>query len=112
MSSFNIINANDKFFTVITRVIHKVLILLSCVTLLPFYPIPQYSVSKNVTSTIRTNITNIIPTNVTSTVSINSDDKKAKYKMECYILHTFLLVIILLFIITIICYHYTNHRSK
>ena len=32
--------------------------------------------------------------------------------MNCYILHTFLLVIILLFIITIICYHYVKYRLK
>ena len=32
--------------------------------------------------------------------------------MDCYILHTVLLVIILLLIIAIICYHYAKHRSK
>ena len=32
--------------------------------------------------------------------------------MDCYILHTVLLVIILLFIIAIICYHYAELRSK
>ena len=37
----------------------------------------------------------------------NSDDKT-----DCYILHTVLLVIILLFIIAIISCHYTNYRSK
>ena len=47
-----------------------------------------------------------------STMSINSDGKKVRYKMNCYILHTVLLVVILLFIIVIICYHYTKHRSK
>ena len=47
-----------------------------------------------------------------STVLINSDDKKVKYKMDCYILHKFLLVTILIFIITTICYHYLKHRSK
>ena len=38
------------------------------------------------------------------TVSINSSDKKAIYKMDRYILQTFLLVTILLFMINIICY--------
>ena len=52
----------------------------------------------------------IVLTNVTSTVSINSADRKVKYKMDCYFLHTILLVIILLCIITIICYHYAKHR--
>ena len=32
--------------------------------------------------------------------------------MDCYIFHAFLLVIILLFMIVIICYHYIKHRSK
>ena len=48
-------------------------------------------------------MTNIISTNVTSTVSINFDNKNVRHKMNCYIFHTFLLVIILLFIIAIIC---------
>ena len=32
--------------------------------------------------------------------------------MDCYILHTVLLVIILVLIITIIYFHYAKHRSK
>ena len=32
--------------------------------------------------------------------------------MDCYVMDTFLLVIILLFIIAIICYHYTKHMLK
>ena len=32
--------------------------------------------------------------------------------MDCYILNTFLLVIILLFKIAIICYYYANQKSK
>ena len=59
------------------------------------------------TNTIPTNKTNSISTNATSTMTINSDDKT-----DCYILHTVLLVIILLFIIAIISCHYTNYRSK
>ena len=35
-----------------------------------------------------------------------------KYKTDCCILHTVLSVIILLLMITIICYHYAKHRSK
>ena len=54
----------------------------------------------------------IVLTIVTSTVSINSEDRKVRYKRDCYILHTILLVIILLCIITIICYIYAKHRSK
>ena len=65
----------------------------------------------NAADNILTNITNTISTNVMSTVSINSDDKKAKYKMDCYILFRILLVIILLLIIAIICHHYTKHKS-
>ena len=57
-------------------------------------------------------VMDIASTNITSTVSINSDDKKVRYKIDCYILHTTLLVIILLLIIAIICYHHTKHRSK
>ena len=58
---------------------------------------------------VSTKMTNTI---ATSTVSINSDGKKVRYKTDCYILHTVLLVIILPLIITIICYHYVKRRSK
>ena len=44
-------------------------------------------------------------TNATNTMS---DNKKVRYKMDCYVFHTFLLVTILLFIIVIICYHYAK----
>ena len=57
-------------------------------------------------------LTTIVLTNVTSAVLTNSHNKKVRYKMDCYILQTVLLVIILLFIIVIICYHYAKHRSK
>ena len=66
-------------------------------------------VSTNVTNTIPTNVTKTIPTNVTSTLLTASDDKKVKYKMDCYILHTVLLVITLLFMIVIIYYNYAKH---
>ena len=58
------------------------------------------------------NVANTILANVTSTMLTNSDDKKVRYKIDYYIMHTVLLVIILLFIIAIICYHYGKHRSK
>ena len=35
-----------------------------------------------------------------------------RYKLNCYFLHTLLLVLMLLFIFAIICYLYTNDRSK
>ena len=57
---------------------------------------------------ISTNVVNTTSTNV----STNSDGKKVRYRMDCYILHRVLLMIILLFIIAIICYHYGKHRSK
>ena len=60
---------------------------------------------------VPTNATKIISTNVTSSVPINSDDKKVRHKIYSYILHTFLLVIKLIFIIAI-CFHYTKHSSK
>ena len=69
-------------------------------------------INVSLSNTILKNMTNTISTNVTSNVSTNSDDKKVRYKIDCYILHTFLLVIILLFIIAIICYHCKKHQSK
>ena len=51
---------------------------------------------------------NTITTNVTSTASINSHSKNAR---DCYILHTVLLVIILLSVVTIICYHYGKQKG-
>ena len=36
------------------------------------------------------------------TISTNFQNKKGRYKMDCYILHTVLLLIILLFIIAIV----------
>ena len=57
-------------------------------------------VSNKMTITIATNVTK------------NCHGKKARYKFDCCILHTVLLAIILLPIITIICYHYVKHTSK
>ena len=39
---------------------------------------------------------------MTNTMSTNSEYKKVRYKMDCFILHTLLLVIISLLIIAII----------
>ena len=68
--------------------------------------------SKNVANTIPTNITNTISTNAMSTVAINSDNKKVRHKTDCYILHMFLLVILLLFKVAIIYYHCIRNRLK
>ena len=68
---------------------------------------------KNAVDCVSTNvtyITNTIRSNVMKTVSINSNDEKVRYKIDCYILHTVLLVILLLLIIAIICYHYTKQK--
>ena len=51
--------------------------------------------------------TNIIATNV----SINFQTNKVRYKIDCYILHTVSLVIVLPLIIAIICYHYVKHEN-
>ena len=57
---------------------------------------------------VSTKMTNAIATNV----SINYDDKKGRYKINCYILYAVLSVIILQLIISIICYNYIKHRSR
>ena len=38
--------------------------------------------------------------------------KSVRHKMNCYILHTVLLLMVLLFIIPVACYNYAKHRSK
>ena len=67
----------------------------------------QKSCVMNVMDIVSTEMTNTIATNV----STNSDGKKVRYKMDCYILHTVLLVITLSMIITIICYHYAKLKN-
>ena len=52
-----------------------------------------------VTDIVWTTMTNAIAPNV----SINSDDKKVRYKIDCYILHTVLSLLLLM--IAIIWYH-------
>ena len=49
---------------------------------------------------------------IATNLSRNCHGEKVSYKIDCYNLHTVLLVIILLSIITIICYHYVKHRPK
>ena len=56
-------------------------------------------------------MTNSMSINATSTASINCADKKVRYKMDCYILHTFLLVIILPLIIAINCYTFVKRKT-
>ena len=59
---------------------------------------------------VSTKYTNTITANVTSPVSIMCHSKKLRYKTDCYILLTVLLVIILLLTINIICYHYAEQN--
>ena len=66
---------------------------------------------KYVMDIVSTNVAKTIPINVTNTVPTNFH-KKPRYKMDCYILHTVLLVIILLFTIGITCYHHEKRKSK
>ena len=61
---------------------------------------------------VSTKKANTISTNVTRIVSINCYSKKVRNNIDFCILHTALLMILLLLIITIICYHYVKHRSK
>ena len=49
---------------------------------------------------------------VMNSIPTNFRNKKVRFKMDCWILSTVLLLVILLFLITIICYHYTEHRPK
>ena len=49
---------------------------------------------------------------VAANMSINYYDKKVKYKIDCYILHTVLFAIIFLVITTIIWYHYARKIQK
>ena len=54
---------------------------------------------------VSTKLTNTIAANVTKVCH----SKKVR---DSYVLHTVLSAVILLLIITIICYHYAKHRSK
>ena len=57
---------------------------------------------------LSTKNTNTITTIVISTASINCHSKKVR---DCYILHTVLLAIVLILIITTICYHYAKQKG-
>lgn len=58
------------------------------------------------------NVIYTLPTDVLSTVPTNFTYKRARCKMNYFILHMLLLGIILLLVITIICDQYTKHKSK
>ena len=62
-----------------------------------------------VTDNVSTKNTDSITTNVASTASINCHSKNVR---DCYILHTVLLVIILLLMITIICSQYVKYKAQ
>ena len=53
-----------------------------------------------------------VPKNNTSIVLTNFHSKKVRHKRDCYILHTALPVIVLLFLSVTICYHYAKHGSE
>ena len=61
-----------------------------------------------VMNNLSTKKANTLTTNVTSAASISCHCKKVR---DCYILHTFLLVIILILIITIIYQHYAKQKG-
>ena len=61
-----------------------------------------------VMDTIITKKTNTIATNVTSTVSINFRGEKV---IDCYILQTVVLAIMLLLVINIVCYYFANQKG-
>ena len=56
----------------------------------------------NVMDSVSANVRNTKLINATKFFSINSDNKKLRHKVDCFVLHTFLLVTILLFMIAII----------
>ena len=68
----------------------------------------EITIVKNNVSAKKTNTITKKKTNVTSTASINCRSKKVR---DYYILHTVLLVIILILITAIICYHYTKQKG-
>ena len=61
-----------------------------------------------VMNNLSTKKANAITTNVASTASINCHSKKVG---DCYILHTVLLLIILILMVAIICYHYAKQKG-
>ena len=59
-----------------------------------------------------TKMTNAIAINAASTMSINYCNKEVKHKVNCYVLNTVLLLIILRFIIAIMYYQYGMQRKN
>ena len=49
--------------------------------------------------------------NIAKNLTKNYQSKKVRHKIDCYILHTVLLSIILLLIIITICYHYAKQKD-
>ena len=49
---------------------------------------------------------------IAANVSVNCHSKKVRYKLDCYILHKVSLAIMFLLMVSIICCHYTKHRSN
>ena len=66
----------------------------------------------NAANSVSTNVSCSVPINAVNTASVSFNDEKVRYKVDCCILHTFLLVVIVLFIFAINCCHYTKHRLK
>ena len=67
---------------------------------------------KSVSANVLVNITCTVPINASNDTSINFSNKNVGYEMNCCNFHTVFLVLILLFIISFICYRYAKHRSK
>ena len=59
-----------------------------------------------------TNVAQLIVINVTSIVSISFDNKEIRYIVNCHILCTFLLVIIILFAIALCKIHHAKNRQR
>lgn len=66
------------------------------------------NVLTNVRNNLRTNVRNSLTVIVVKTVSINSNDRKVRYKKECYMLDT----VTDMGMVTIFCYHCAKHRPK
>ena len=68
--------------------------------------------AESASTNVSTNLMSTVSTNVASNASLNFYNRKVRYKIDFYILHTVLSVPLLLFIIIIIYNHYAKHRSK
>ena len=68
--------------------------------------------SDSVSTNMPANVMCTVSTSVTKTVSTSFYNKAVWYEINCYIMHTVLLVVILLFIIVFTCYHFAKNRSK